>query len=88
MKEQSSPDVLQSRCSEEFRKTHRKTSAPDSFKEVVGRRPQAYYFKKKETPAQVEICKFLKNTFFIEQMWTTASGYIRISAAIKFQCQS
>ena len=40
-----------------------------SFNEVVGRRPQAYYFIKNETPAKVEICKILKNTCFIEQMW-------------------
>ena len=32
-----------------------KTSVLVSFDELVGRRPQAYYFIKKETPAQVEI---------------------------------
>ena len=58
------------------------------FNEVVGRRPQAYYFIKKETPAQVKICKILKNLFFIEQLWRTASGYIRILTTKKFQCQS
>ena len=31
--------------------------------------PQAYYFIKKKTPAQVEIYKILKNTVFIEQLW-------------------
>ena len=40
-----------------------KTSGPESFDDVVGRRPQVYYFIKKEIPAQVEICKILKNTF-------------------------
>ena len=55
------------------------------FNKVVGRRPQAYYFIKKETPTQVEICKILKNTFFIEQPWMTASGYIRILTAKKYQ---
>ena len=58
------------------------------FSEVVGRRPQAYYFIKKQTLAQVEICKILKNTFFIEQLRTTASGYIRILTAKKFQYHS
>ena len=67
----------------------KKTSAPESFiDEVVGRRPQAYNFIEKETPAQVEVCKILKNTFFKEQLWTTASVYIRISIVIKFQDQS
>ena len=61
---------------------------PESFNEVVGRKPQAYYFIKKETLAQVEICKILKSTFFIEQLWATASGYIRILTAKKFQYQS
>ena len=45
------------------------------FNEVVERRLQAYYFIKKETPAQVEIYKILKNTFLLEQLWTTVSGY-------------
>ena len=43
---------------------HRKTSGPDSFDEVVRRRPKACYFIKKEALAQVAICKILKNTFF------------------------
>ena len=73
---------------QKFCKFHRKTSTPESFIEVLGRRPHAYYFIKKETPAQVEICKILKSTFFIEQMWTIASGYIRILTAKKFQYQS
>ena len=34
-------------------------SVPESFDEVVGR----YYFIKKETLTQVEICKILKNIF-------------------------
>ena len=38
-----------------FCKIHRKTSALESFDEVVGWRPQAYNF--------IEICKILKNTF-------------------------
>ena len=38
-------------------------SVPESFDEVVGRRFQAYYFIKKETLTQVEICKILKNIF-------------------------
>ena len=50
--------------------------------------PQAYYFIKKDTPAQVEICKIFKSTFFIEQLWTTVSGYIRILTVKKFQYQS
>ena len=78
----------QSRCSSKFCKIHRKISTPESFIEVLGRRLQAYYFIEKETPAQVEICKILMRTFFIEQMWTTASGYIRILTAKKFQYQS
>ena len=40
-----------------------KTSVPESFDEVVGRSPQVYDFIKKEIPAQVKICKILKNTF-------------------------
>ena len=79
MLEQLSAGVLQSRFSQKFCKIHKKTSAPESFNEVVGRRPQAYYFIKKETLAQVEICKILKNTFFIEQLWPTASAYININ---------
>ena len=58
------------------------------FNEVVERRRQAYYFIKKETPRQVGICKILKNTFFIEQLVTTTSGYIRILTAKKFQYKS
>ena len=50
--------------------------------------PQAYYFIKKDTPAQVETCKVFKSTFFIEQLWTTVSGYTRISTVKKFQYQS
>ena len=56
--------------------------------EIVGQRPQAYNFIKKETPGQVEIFKILKNSFFTEQLPTTASGYIRILTAIKFNYQS
>ena len=58
------------------------------FDEIVGRKPQPYNFIKKDTPAQVEICKILKNIFFTEQLWTTTSGHIRILTAIKFQYQS
>ena len=60
----------------------------DFFDEVEGRRPQAYFFIKKETPAQVEICKYFEEHHFIEQLWMSASGYIRILAAKKFQYQS
>ena len=38
--------------------------------------PQAHNFIKKETLAQLfscEFCEISKNTFFIEQLWTTAS---------------
>ena len=58
------------------------------FNEVERRRLQAYYLIKKATPVQVKICKSLKNTFFIEQLWTTTSGCIRILTAKKFQYQS
>ena len=58
------------------------------YNEVLGRRSQALYFIKKETPAQVEIFRILKNTFFVEKLWTTGSGYIRILTAKKFQYQS
>ena len=85
MKEQSSAGVFQSKRSQIFCKVHRKTSK--SFNEVVGRRPQAYYFIKRETSAEVEICKVLKNIFFIEQLWLTASGYIRILTTKKLQYQ-
>ena len=40
-----------------------KTSAPEFLDDVLRRRAEAYYFIKKETPAQVELCKILKNTF-------------------------
>ena len=33
------------------------------------------------------ICKILKNTFFIEQSWPTASGYIRILTTKNLQYQ-
>ena len=36
----------------------------------------------------MEICKISKYTSFIEQLWTTASGYIRILIAKKFQYQN
>ena len=87
MLERSSAGVLQSRCSQKFCKIHRKKSAPEFFNKVVGRRPQAYYFIKKETPAQVEIWNILKNTSFIEQLWPTASVYIRILTTKKLQYQ-
>ena len=58
------------------------------FNEVVGRRPQAYYFIEKETPAQVEICRILKNIFFMQQLWMTVFRYIRIVTAKKFPYQS
>ena len=71
-----------------FKKFTGKHQRRSLFSEVVGRRPQAYHFIKKETPAQVEICKILKNTFFIEQLWMPASGYIRILTTKKFQYYS
>ena len=70
-------------------KIYRKTSALESFfNKVVGRRSQAYNFIKEETPAQVEIFKIVKNTFFTEQLWTTTCGDIRILTTINFQYQS
>ena len=58
------PEVFyKKRCSEKFRKIHRKT-------------PKACNFIKKETLAQVISCEFYKNskkTFFTEHVWTTAS---------------
>ena len=52
------------------------------FNESVGRRPQIYNFIKKETPTQVEIQKIQKNSFFTKELWTPASGYIRITTVI------
>ena len=42
----------------------------------------------KRDSAEVEVFKILKNTFFTEQLWMTASEYIRILTTIKFQYQS
>ena len=45
-----------------------------------GSSPQAYYFIKKETLAQVfssEFCKISKNTFLTEYLWATASEIIK-----------
>ena len=47
------------------------------FNKVACLRPEACNFIKKETLAQVfscEFCNISKNTFFTEQLWTTASG--------------
>ena len=58
------------KCSEKFRKIHRKTPVPE---------PQACNFIKKETLAQVfscEFCETSKSTFFTEHLWTTASAPI------------
>ena len=78
MQAQSSAGVLQGTGSEvgalkHFCKIHRKTSAPESFNEVVERRSQAYYFIKIETVVLLEICKIFKKPFVTEQLWTTAS---------------
>ena len=46
------------------------------FNKVVGRRPQACNFIKKETLVQVfrsEFCEICKNTFFTDHPWATAS---------------
>ena len=60
-----SAGVLQSGVLKNFAKFTGKYQRRSLFNEVVRRRPQAYYFIKKETVAQVEICKILKKTFFI-----------------------
>ena len=67
------PEVFyKNRCSENFRKIHRKTLLPESlFKKET--------LIKKETLAQVFFCEFweiLKNTFFTERLRTTASQSI------------
>ena len=50
---------------------------PESFfNEVVGRKPKACNFIKKDTPAQLKVVFFL---------WTNASRYIKILTVIKFQ---
>ena len=69
-------------------KNSKKNIAGVSFNEVEGQRPEACNFIEKETPTQEEVFRFLNNNFFIEQLWTTISGYIRILTAIKFQYQS
>ena len=46
-----------------FAKFSGKHHCQSLFNEVVGRRPQVYYFIKREAPVLVEICKILKNTF-------------------------
>ena len=46
------------------------------FNKVVGLRPEACNFIKKETLANVfscEFCEITKNTFFTEHLWTAAS---------------
>ena len=58
------------------------------FNRLVCRRPQVCNFIWKNM-ARVVYCKvyeILKNTFFTEQLWTTASEYIGILTARKFQC--
>ena len=58
------------------------------FNRLVCRRPQVCNFIWKNM-ARVVSCKvyeILKNTFFTEQLWTTASEYIGILTARKFQC--
>ena len=52
-----------------FCKTHGKTSAPESFDEVVGRRPQAYYFilLKKDSSTSRNLQDFEEHRF-IEQL--------------------
>ena len=48
------------------------------FKKRLWHRPQICNFIKKETQAQVffcEFCEIIKNTFFTEHLWATASLY-------------
>ena len=52
-----------------------------SLNEVEGQRGFQTITLLKKILAQVEIFKILKNTTFIEQLWTTAFWYIRISKA-------
>ena len=56
------------------------------YNEVVGRRPQACNLIKKEVSTQVEV-KIISRTALLqkEQLWTTASGYIR-SVTVKLKC--
>ena len=57
------------KCSWKFRKLHRKTSVPKSliFNKVSILRLYS------STGVICEFCEIFKNTFFIEQLWTTAS---------------
>ena len=60
------PEVFcKKRCSQKFRKIHKKTL-------------EACNFIEKETLAQVfsqKFCEISKNNFSTEHLWTTASGY-------------
>ena len=58
------------------------------FNRLVCRRPQArnFIWKKLARVVSCKVYEILKNTFFTEQLWTTASEYIGILTARKFQC--
>ena len=75
LKQKQPPEVFcEKRCSQKFRKIHRKTP--------VSPVPQACNFIKKETLAQVfscEFCEIFKNTIFTEHLRTTASVKTKIN---------
>ena len=55
---------------------------PESFDEVAGRRPQALLLKHSCTGRNFQNFEEL---FLVEQLWTTASGYIRILTGKMFR---
>ena len=60
-----------------------------NFNKVVGLRPEACNFIKKETLEQAfscEFCEISKNTFFTEQLWTTASACNMVSLLLLKSC--
>ena len=68
--------VLQKKCSLKFRIIHREAPVPETYiNKVTGLRP-AVLLKKKllQRFFPVNLAKFLKNTFFTEQLRTTASS--------------
>ena len=75
-KKQPPEEFCKKRCSQKFRKIHRKTPAPESF---------SFNFIKKETQTQVfscEFCKIPQNTFFVEHLRTTGQDWSSLAITV------
>ena len=75
MQKQSFADVLQNRCSQKFRKFHRKAIVLESFLiKLRAFRPATLLKRDSNTGVFCETCKIFKNTFFYKISPLSASN--------------